>query len=55
MKRLDLSVRYDDKEAAKKEGTQWDPDKKIWFIPPGTNVVPFIDNDWLSEAVLSGA
>ena len=36
-----LNVPFDDKELAKAEGAQWDPDRGQWFAPRGSDLDPF--------------
>ena len=45
VKKLYLSVPYDDKDKAKKLGAIWDPDKKKWYVMSNSNTEPF--KQWL--------
>jgi serine/threonine protein kinase len=39
--RLYLNVPYDDREWAKEKGLEWDPDRKIWWLPRGLDALKF--------------
>lgn len=45
MPRVDLSVPYEEKDAAKMLGAKWDTASKIWFVPEGIDAEPF--KKWL--------
>jgi len=40
MPRIDLVVPFHEKDEAKKLGARWDPQKKVWFVPDGTDAGP---------------
>ncbi len=42
-----LNVSYKDKDKVKQLGAKWDPQQKVWFIPPGKDSAAF--NPWLSK------
>ena len=35
--RVDLKVPFPEKDDAKALGARWDPDRRIWFVPPGVD------------------
>ena len=41
MPRVDLQVRYEEKDEAKQLGARWDPAKKVWYVPDGLDPSPF--------------
>jgi hypothetical protein len=48
--RIDLSVPYAEKDGAKALGARWDPAKKTWYAPPGTDLEPL--KRWLPAGIL---
>ncbi|WP_432724063.1 DUF5710 domain-containing protein [Jeongeupia wiesaeckerbachi] len=41
-----LAVPFAEKDAAKALGARWDPARKKWYVPQGTELAPFAQ--WLS-------
>lgn len=38
-----LDVPFGDKYQARTLGARWDPASKLWFVPDGTALTPFLD------------
>ena len=43
-----LECPYEEKDAAKSHGAQWDPDSKRWYVPPEVELRPF--SRWIRSA-----
>jgi hypothetical protein len=50
MDRIDLQVPFSEKDEAKRLGARWDIDKKVWYIPDGTDAMLF--QKWLPEEIV---
>jgi hypothetical protein len=50
MTRLNLSVPFAEKDAAKRLGAKWDNVRSAWYVPDGLDTAPF--QKWFSD--LSG-
>lgn len=40
--RVNLKVPFGDKEQVKQMGAIWDPARKVWFVPDGTDASKFL-------------
>lgn len=40
--RTDLNVPFSRKEEAKRLGARWDMGRKVWFVPDGVDLYPFL-------------
>ena len=39
--RTELRCSYAEKDEVKALGAQWDPERKVWWVPPGVALDPF--------------
>ena len=40
--RTDLQVPFDEKHQAQSLGARWDAARKVWFVPDGVDLTPFL-------------
>lgn len=45
--RTNLQVPYHESSTAKALGAQWDMARKVWFVPDGVDLFPFLK--WVSD------
>lgn len=38
---MDLKVPFSDKDEAKRLGARWNPQRRVWYVPPGVDPRPF--------------
>lgn len=43
MPRVDLKVRYEEREQVKRLGARWDAANKVWYVPDDVNPAPFAE------------
>lgn len=47
--RVELNAPYEDRGQVKAAGAQWDGDKKVWYVPEGSDLTQF--EPWLPRSV----
>jgi len=47
-RRVDLVTRFEERDAVKAAGGEWDPVRRVWFVKPGLALAPFAQ--WLPSS-----